>query len=91
MRLEPGQAATFQAFFDGVPDEATSFMLELADAPAPPALAPEVSPVLEQLETLPGIQGDLAPAFEGDATTGASPAQPPSSGSPAAPAALSPH
>ncbi len=91
VRLEPGQAATFQAFFDGVPDEATSFMLELADAPAPPALAPEVSPVLEQLETLPGIQGDLAPAFEGDATTGASPAQPPSSGSPAAPAALSPH
>ncbi len=91
VRLEPGQAATFQAFFDGVPDEATSFMLELADAPAPSALAPEVSPVLEQLETLPGIQGDLAPAFEGDATTGASPAQPPSSGSPAAPAALSPH
>jgi predicted Zn finger-like uncharacterized protein len=50
LRLEPGQAATFQAVVDGVPDEATNFTLELTEAPAP--LAPPAATEFSHQEPL---------------------------------------
>ena len=44
--LEPGQAVGFQAFFDDVPDEATSFLVEMAErVPAPEGATTNPSPV----------------------------------------------
>lgn len=54
--LEPGQAVRFQAYFDGIPDEATGFVLEMVDevpADAPPlrlTVSPEEMPPVELLE-----------------------------------------
>lgn len=43
--LEPGQAVEFQAFFDEVPDEATSFLVEMAERrPAPEDVTTNPSP-----------------------------------------------
>jgi predicted Zn finger-like uncharacterized protein len=50
VRLEPGQSVPFQAFFDGIPDQATSFVLEMEDvAPPPSAYAPLEAGVLDPL------------------------------------------
>ncbi|MFP6622643.1 MAG: zinc-ribbon domain-containing protein [Myxococcota bacterium] len=44
--LEPGQAVGFQAFFDDVPDEATSFLVEMAErVPALESATTNPSPV----------------------------------------------
>jgi hypothetical protein len=53
-RLEPGQAVDFQAFFDDVPDEATSFLLEMTE-PALAVPAPEPEPALEDATTTPSF------------------------------------
>ncbi len=54
MRLEPGQAVRFQALFEGVPDEATGFVLEMeARSPPLPPLSVEPDEPVEEL-----YQGD---------------------------------
>ena len=71
-RLEPGQAVDFQALFDSVPDEATSFLVEMTEpAPMAPALVPE--PALEDARTTPSSAADPESTAAAPEAPGAAP------------------
>ncbi len=79
MRLEPGEDILFLAFFDGVPDEATGFVVEMGQTAHIPAAVPAENALADPAEALPGSTGEASPAGtagnaadNGDAALGAS-------------------
>jgi predicted Zn finger-like uncharacterized protein len=79
VRLEPGQAVAFQAFFESLPDEATGFVLQMQGTPPPlPRSVPQpVAPVDAGGDPLEAFAaGDEMPAA-GEATSSGSSVFPP--------------
>jgi predicted Zn finger-like uncharacterized protein len=71
VRLEPGQSVAFQAFFDGIPDQATSFVLEMEDVAPPPSVYEPDAGVLDPLnegtfDLRPDLRPDLQPGLEAE-------------------------
>lgn len=73
MRLEPGEDILFQAFFDGVPDQATGFVVEMGQTAHVPAV-PAENALPDPAGALPGSPTEASPAaatVDGDAALGA--------------------
>jgi hypothetical protein len=64
LRVEPGQTVAFQAFFDGIPDDATGFSIEMDQIPPP------LPPVLPEWLRSEGLEPGSAEISQGETVEG---------------------